>query len=181
MMLNKNDDYAEFSVESKNKHTNVGVIILTVLLAIVGLFLVLLINAMLPQNIRMLGSLLIVAYLIVGIPLFISICHAKTIDYDYLYVENDLDIDVVTNKSKRKHVLTVHLEHAKRIAPKGSSSILGYEGKGAVKIKDYSSGEGNPYVIIVEKNGAVVELYIEPDEHLLSLMKQRNKDIFYEE
>lgn len=180
-MLNMNDDYAEFSVESKNKHTNVGVVVLTIVLAIVVLLLVLLINGMLPQNIRMLGSLLIAAYLIVGIPLFISICHAKSVDYDYLYVENDLDIDMVISKSKRKHVLTVHMEHAKRIAPMGSQSILGYEGKGDVKVKDYSSGEGNPYVIVVEKNGTVVELLIEPDEHMLSLMKQRNKDIFYEE
>lgn len=180
-MFNMKDDYAEFSVESKNKRTNVGVIVLTVLLAIVGLFLVLLINAMLPPSVRMLGSLLICVYILVGVPLFISICHAKTIDYDYLYVENDLDIDMVTNKSKRKHVLTVHLEHAKRIAPKGSSAILGYEGKGEVKIKDYTSGENTPYVIVVEKNGKVVELLIEPEEHMLSLMKQRNKDIFYEE
>jgi hypothetical protein len=37
-----------------------------------------------------------------------------------------------------------------------------------------------PYVIVVEKNG-VVELLIEPDEHLLSLMQARNKDIFYKE
>ncbi|MCM1237485.1 MAG: DUF6106 family protein [Ruminococcus flavefaciens] len=180
-MLNMNDDYAEFSVESKNKHTNVGVVVLTIILAIVVLLLVLLINGMLPQNIRMLGSLLIAAYLIVGIPLFISICHAKSVDYDYLYVENDLDIDMVISKSKRKHVLTVHMEHAKRIAPMGSQSILGYEGKGNVMVKDYSSGESNPYVIVVEKNGTVVELLIEPDEHMLSLMKQRNKDIFYEE
>lgn len=180
-MFNMNDDYAEFSVESRNKRTNIGVIVLTILLAIAGLFLVLLINGMLPPKIRMLGSLLIVAYIVVGIPLFVSICHAKSVDYDYLYVENDLDIDMVTNKSKRKHVLTVHLEHAKRIAPKGSDSILGYEGQGTVRIKDYSSGCENPYVIIVEKNGSVVELLIEPDEHMLALMKQRNKDIFYEE
>lgn len=180
-MLNMNDDYAEFSIESKNKRTNVGVVILTILLAIAGLLLVLLINAMLPPKIRMLGSLLLVAYVVVGVPLFVSICHAKSVDYDYLYVENDLDIDMVTNKSKRKHVLTVHLEHAKRIAPKGSQSILGYEGQGDVKVKDYTSGGENPYVIVVEKNGNVVELLIEPDEHMLSLMKQRNKDIFYEE
>lgn len=180
-MFNMNDDYAEFSVESRNKRTNIGVIVLTILLAIAGLFLVLLINGMLPPKIRMLGSLLIVAYIVVGIPLFVSICHAKSVDYDYLYVENDLDIDMVTNKSKRKHVLTVHLEHAKCIAPKGSGCISGYEGQGTVRIKDYSSGNENPYVIIVEKNGSVVELLIEPDEHMLALMKQRNKDIFYEE
>ena len=38
----------------------------------------------------------------------------------------------------------------------------------------------DPYVIVMEKDQDVIEILIEPEEHLLTLMKARNKDIFYE-
>lgn len=180
-MITMNDDYAELTIASKEKHVSVLVIILTVLAAIAGALLVITINALLPESVSMLGSILIAVYICVCIPAFATICHPKNVDYDYLYVENDLEISRVINKSKRKTAILLHLQHAKRIAPKGSQSILGYEGKGNVKIKDFTSVETtDPYVIVMEKDQDVIEILIEPEEHLLTLIKARNKDIFYE-
>lgn len=182
-MLNMNDDYAEFSVESKKRSAGIGMFILAILLAIIGFYLVLLINSMLPRNLIMIGSILIGLYICGGIPLLWSLCRKKDVEYDYLYIENDLEIDAVYNKSKRKHVITVHMEHAKRIAPYGSQALLGYEGKGAVTVKDFTSALEDivPYVILLEKDGRTIEVMIEPNQHMLDLMKQRNKSIFYTE
>jgi hypothetical protein len=179
--MNFKDDYAEFSVEGEAQATNIGVKIIVLVLIVVGFYLILTINSFIPSNLSMLGTLLIGVYLVAAIVFFGTTCHSKNVEYDYLFVENDLEIDAVYDKSKRKHIVTVHMEHAKCIAPLGSQAVLGYEGKGAVKVRHFEAADTKtPYVIVVEKNG-VVELLIEPDEHLLSLMQARNKDIFYKE
>ena len=76
-MITMNDDYAELTIASKEKHVSVLVIILTVLAAIAGALLVITINALLPESVSMLGSILIAVYICVCIPAFATICHPK--------------------------------------------------------------------------------------------------------
>ena len=66
-MITMNDDYAELTIASKEKHVSVLVIILTVLAAIAGALLVITINALLPESVSMLGSILIAVYICVCI------------------------------------------------------------------------------------------------------------------
>ncbi len=183
-MINKSDDYAEFSVKSGNTSAGGFIWVLGIAAAICGFIIVLMINAMLPGNYRViLGTFLIALYICAGLPLIFNLCKKKDVEYDYLYIENDLEIDAIYNKSKRKRVITIHMEHAKKIAPKGSQAVLGYEGRGNLLVKDFTSEalEKTPYAIILEKDNKVVEVLVEPDEHMLSLMKYNNKDVFCDE
>lgn len=182
-MLDRNDDYAELTVEGKPRSVGIGLLILAVVMILVGFYGVLCINSMLPRKWIMLGSILIVAYIFFGAQILSNLCRKKSVDYDYLYVDNDLEIAEIYNKSKRKHVVTIHMEHAKRIAPAGSQALLGYEGKGIDRVRDFTSGAEDvvPYKVLVEKDGKVIEILLEPDAHMLALIGQRNKDIFYSE
>lgn len=181
-MFGLTEDYAEFCVEGKRQGAGAGALILAIIIAVIGLFVVLTINGFLvSKDIRMVGPILIGAYICVGIPMLFTLVKKKDVEYDYLYVENDLEISAIYNKEKRKKILTVHMNHAKLIAPQGCEALLGYEGRGKVKVRNFAAvNQENPYVVVVEKNNEIVEILIEPDEHMLGLMQAQNKDIFRE-
>lgn len=182
MDLNYKDDYAELSVSGKKK---LGLFnyFLAFLFITVGFLVVMFVYAVIPREFSILATFVFALYLCAGIPFCLAIVRSSDVEYDYLYIENDLEIDKVINKSRRKHVLTLHLAHAKRIAPEGSPSLGGYEGRGTLTVKDYTSGDESKlrYVVIMEKDEKPVKILIEPDTHMKDLMKYRNKEIFYEE
>ena len=195
-MISLNDDYAEFSVKGRDHNGGVLYTILVVIAILCGMGAVLYTNLFLyARHLGTLGAIIVIAYILFGIPFLWRLRSKKSTEYDYTYIDNDLEICEVYNKSKRKLAITVHLDHAKCIAPLNSPTALEYEGDGMMKIRDFSEYyeddeevEGDEsiarrrtYVIIVEKDGVNVEILIAGDEHMLTLMKYRNKDRFFED
>ena len=126
-----------------------GVIALTVVLAAGGLFIspFLLILAV--------GAGVLAWFVITGLDL----------EYEYLYVNGDIDIDKIMNKQRRKRVASYSLEELEIVAPEGSHDLDAYNGKAAVK--DYTSGNPDikPYVAVYnQKDGMqMVKLELEKD------------------
>ncbi len=191
-MISLNDDYAEFSVKGRDHNGGVLFTFLIVIAVLCGMGAVLYINLFLySKHLGTLGAIIVIAYILFGIPFLWRLRSKKSTEYDYLYVENDLEICEVYNGSKRKLAITVHLDHAKCIAPLNSPTALEYENVGITKVKDFSEyaedddsdeevERRRTYVIVVEKDGVNVEILIAGDEHMLTLMKYRNKDRFFE-
>ena len=138
---------------------------------------------MIPRNLISLSSLVIVLYLFLCLPFGIKLIMPTEIEYDYLCMNAELEIDSVINQSKRKHIMTISMEKVKRVAPEGSQALLGYEGRNELKVKDFTSGEeqASRYALIIDENGHDTKVLIQPNAHLLDMIKGYCKDNFYAE
>jgi len=64
------------------------------------------------------------------------------VEYEYLYVNGDFDVDRIFGKQKRKRAGSYNLEEMELIAPSSSHELDSYRNKGAVQM-DYTSGQEN--------------------------------------
>ena len=86
-------------------------------------------------------------------------------EYEYLYVNGDIDVDKIMSKSRRKKVASFSKDNLEVMAPTGSAVLNDY--LNGAKVEDYSSGEENAstwtlvYSGDKSKTAAILEL---PDE-----------------
>lgn len=64
-----------------------------------------------------------------------------SVEYEYSYVNGELDIAAIYSKKSRKHLATLELTQAECIAPLGSDALSGYGD--TYKVVDYSSRNPN--------------------------------------
>ncbi len=93
------------------------------------------------------------------------------VEYEYILLNHDIQIDVIYNRAKRKPLQNFDIQTAEIIAPKGSPRLNSFKPD---KVFDFSSGNPSAKVyaimIALNKNNACV--YIEPDEKMLEHMKR---------
>ena len=96
------------------------------------------------------------------------------VEYEYLFVNGEFDIDMVMAKSKRKRVKSFNLSEADLVAPLNSHRLDYYNGNQNMKVLDYSSG--NPqhkrFGVITRLDNATCKIILEPDEALAQAMKK---------
>ena len=96
------------------------------------------------------------------------------VEYEYLFVNGEFDIDMVMAKSKRKRVKSFNLSEADLVAPLNSHRMDYYNGNQNMKVLDYSSG--NPqhkrFGVITRLDNATCKFILEPDEALAQAMKK---------
>ncbi len=137
--------------------------------------------------VRILVILVIVAVAVLGMPFigFLSFMIAVilavvayyfifpklNVEYEYIILNHDLQIDVIYNKAKRKRLNTFDIQGAEIIAPKGSPRLNSYKPD---KVYDYSSGNpaAKAYAIMMPLDQKNVCIYIEPDAKMIDHMKQ---------
>lgn len=61
------------------------------------------------------------------------------LEFEYLYLDKEITIDKIMDKSKRKRVAKYDVEGIEIIAPVNSHELDGYNNR-QVKVKDYSTG-----------------------------------------
>lgn len=155
------DLYSELLVKkektAKDSVIKYGLITLTVLFVLAGLFV---------------SPLLLIAAIVVGVITYFII--PKTdLEFEYLFVNGEMDIDMVMAKSKRKRVKSINLSEADLMAPMKSHRLDYYNGNQKMKVLDYSSGnpEHNRYAIIARDGNEACKIIIEPDEALAKIMR----------
>ena len=113
------------------------------------------------------GVLLVIAAIAFAVFMFGRL----DVEYEYLYFNGDLDIDVIYRKMKRKRVFSVNVSDIEMLAPADSIEVKHYD---RLKTSDYSSGTGNAnkYVMIVSRNGQKERIIFEPNEKIV-------EDFFY--
>ncbi len=96
------------------------------------------------------------------------------IEYEYLYVNGELDVDMVMAKKKRKKANTFDLNQADLVAPLNSRRMEYYNGNSRLKVLDYSSGNPNAkrYAMITSANQQNCKVILEPDETMINMMKK---------
>lgn len=155
------DFYTELLVKKevtmKDRIIKVLLIALTAIAALGGLFL---------------NPLLLLAAVALGIACYF-VLPKLDLEYEYLFVNGEMDIDMVMAKSKRKRVKSFNVTEAELMAPLTSHRMDYYNGNHRMKVLDYSSGnaEHKRYAVISRDGEATCKIIIEPDEKLAALMR----------
>ena len=96
------------------------------------------------------------------------------IEYEYVFCDGQVDFDRISGGAKRKTMLRVDFEKLVVIAPKNSHALDGYRHNG-VEIKDFSSLEekAGVYGMVISGGEKPMMIYFEPNEKMLTAMKQK--------
>lgn len=97
-----------------------------------------------------------------------------SIEYEYVFVDGQLDFDRISGKSKRKTMLRIDFEQVEVMAPEGSHALDSYNQIQCEK-KDFSSGrkDRKPYVIMASVDNKMLKILFEPSEKMLDAIKQK--------
>lgn len=101
------------------------------------------------------------------------------IEFEYTLTGSDLDIDKITNRAKRKRVISVARNEIDIVAPLGSDALPPLNN---VEIIDASSHlkEAKIYVMTVNQDTKKA-IYFEPNGEMIARLKERNpKKVFTE-
>ena len=155
------DLYSELLVKkdktAKDSLLKYGLIVLTVLAVFAGLIIT-------PLALIIAVALGIACYFVIP----------KTdVEYEYLFINGDFDIDMIMSKTKRKKVKSFKLSEADLSAPLDSHRMDYYNGNQNMKVLDFSSGnpEHKRFGVITRLDGNLCKIILEPDEALAQAMK----------
>lgn len=151
------DIFKEQLVARKRTLKDIFFIVLIIISAIILLFIA----------IPFLGGFFLIgaALIIFGAYWFIQ---SFNIEYEYILTNNELDIDKITNKSKRKKILSVSVKDFDVMAHVEDNNHA-HEFNGFDKVIDYSSGEikSNTYAAMFNYKSQKVKMIFEPNEEIL--------------
>lgn len=155
------DLYSEYLVKknptAKDKAVKYGLIVVTVLAVAAGLFV---------------NPLILIAAVVAGVACYFLIPRTD-VEYEYLFVNGELDIDMIMAKTKRKKLNTFDLREAELIAPAESHRMDHYRNNPKIKTLDYSSGDESHkrLAAIVRKDTETCRVIIEPDDTMAQAIK----------
>lgn len=157
-----NELYAEAVVKRKDTMTTIGLRALMIIGVIVGLFLLLTGSAF-----SLIGPVIIVVV--------VFFYPRLNVEYEYVFVDGQLDFDKISGKSKRKTMLRIDFEQVEIMAPINSSVLNNYNHV-QLETKDFSSlnKDSKPYVIIANADGKKLKIIFEPNEKMLAMIKQKS-------
>ncbi len=159
---NMSDLYQEILIQREtpfvNKLIKAALIVFTVLLVIVAF---------------LLHPLLLVAAVIFGCVSFFYLIPKLEVEYEYLYVNGELDIDVIYSKQKRKKVASYNVNDLEILAPERSHALDAYRNRN-LKVRDFSSGKegAKTYLFVFNTDKGQEMLKAEPGEIILNDMRR---------
>lgn len=108
------------------------------------------------------------AAVLVAAAYFLSLfCH---VEYEYIYVDKELQIDRILAKSRRKRMETLDMMQMELLAPLNSRQLDGYRGR-REKPVDYSSGEAKQpearYLLCMKDK----QIILEPTEAMVKMIQ----------
>ena len=153
-----NDAYYELLVERKAKITDT--------IAKIAIYIVCLI---LLGAAFIFGPMAFIVFLAVSLGAYFFVLPRFDIEYEYAILNNELNIDVIYQKSKRKRVCTIDVKDIKVAAPVDSDKLREYS---SLPRTDYSSNKPGtiPYGMVLSQTANPRLILFEPDEKLLEMM-----------
>lgn len=96
------------------------------------------------------------------------------LEYEYLYVNGELDIDKIMSKQKRKRVYSADVSAVELMAPTQSHELDHYKSRSDIKKKDFSSGraDAKTYTMVLKADQGMEMVTFEPGEIILKDMKR---------
>lgn len=95
-------------------------------------------------------------------------------EYEYSLTNNELDIDVIYNKQRRKRLISIDIKQINVMAGIKDDKYA-HELERGQKVIEASDGEGKPntYGIVCGHEGQTVKLLITPNEEMLNLIHRQ--------
>lgn len=157
-----NQLYAEAGVKRKDTPASMALRALMILGFILGFFLL-----FLGQVFSMVGITLVVA--------LFYLFPRLNVEYEYVFVDGQLDFDAIKGKAKRKTLLRIDFEQVEIMAPFGSHALDSYTYVKLVE-KNFTSGnkDSKPYIIIANVEDKKLKILFEPNEKMISMIKQKS-------
>ena len=137
----------------------------------VRILVILVIVAVAVLGMPFIGFLSFVIAVILAVVAYYFIFPKLNVEYEYIILNHDLQIDAIYNKAKRKRQQSIDIQGAEIIAPKGTPRLNSYKPD---KVYDYSSGnpDAKAYAIMMPMDQKNICIYIEPDAKMTDHMKQ---------
>lgn len=148
----------------RDMFTKVGLIVLTVLVAIAGL--------VIPICFILAIALAVADYYVIP---------SLHVEYDYLYVNGELDVTKVIARSRRKKVLSLDVREMELMAPAASHRMDYYNYNSKLPVHDYSSGNkpDKTYAMIIPVNQVQSKVLLELEEDMYdSIYKSAPRKVF---
>ena len=103
---------------------------------------------------------------ILAIVLDVIMFRRLNVEYEYLYVKGDLDIDKIMNRAKRKRMFSMNVSEMELLAPLDAPELRLYQQAKAV---DFTSGTGQAreYALILSDHGELKKVIFEPNETII--------------
>ncbi|MDD3796419.1 MAG: DUF6106 family protein [Lachnospiraceae bacterium] len=111
--------------------------------------------------------------LLLGTLIMIAVCYfvfpGFDLEYEYLYVNGELDIDKIMSKKKRKACAGYNMENLEMLAPTGSHALDEYQKNKSITRKDFTSmnPEVPSYTMVIMKEKGLEMVKLELDEAVL--------------
>ena len=156
------DLYSELLVKKektmKDNLIKVVAIGLTALLVLAGLFI---------------HPLALLPAIILGVVSYLFIIPKTDLEYEYLFVNGEMDIDMIMAKSKRKKAGSFRLSETDIVAPMDSHRLDYYKNNQKLKVLDFSSGneKNKRYGVVTRNEKESCMIIIEPDENMAKAIK----------
>lgn len=96
------------------------------------------------------------------------------IEWEYIFVDGQLDFDTISGEEKRKTRLRIDFDEVEIVAPVNSHALDAYRG---IKVRNYSSLRKDARVYaVVAKIGeeGLCKILFEPSDKMLDMMKQKS-------
>ncbi len=93
-------------------------------------------------------------------------------EYEYCFVDGELDIDVIYNKRRRRRVFVGEAAEFEVLAHIGDSEHLDFYKR--FKLRDFSGGivTNNTYIFVAAYKGKKFRIAIEPNDRLVEAMRR---------
>lgn len=94
------------------------------------------------------------------------------VEYEYVFVTNELDIDRILNQSRRKRAYRLQMENVELVAPWESHELDNFRNNPGFKLVDVSSGyaKHKRYGIVYSESGNNTLFIFEPNDRILDVM-----------
>ncbi len=98
----------------------------------------------------------------------------KKVDYEYVFVDGQIDFDRIVAGANRKNMYRTDLEKVEIVAPEGSHSLDHFNN---LRMEDFSSGkaEDKHYIIVTKGDKGNERVRFTPSENLLEQMQMKAK------
>lgn len=94
------------------------------------------------------------------------------IEYEYMYLSGECQIDKICGKMRRKGCGKIEMDKVEIVAPEGHEELAQYE-KQVYKLRDFSSLEkdADRYVVFERKDSSLIKVIFEPNEDIIQEMQ----------
>lgn len=127
---------------------------------------------LLTMGIFVLGMMIplleLVFLIMIGVDIYLF--RSMDVEYEYMYINGNLDVDKIMSKSRRKKVFEMNVSELELLAPSGCPELRPFQG---LKSMDFTSGEEgrSVYEMIVLKNGEKKKIMFEPNDTIVDGMR----------